>query len=113
MLTVEAGDDKLVQKFTCEREGVGVGKNQMHGHDSDILTFLGNKESQKIGFCREEMFHYFGSINPFSGMEVEKVSLHICRTTQKRTIPSTTKILCNAIRKRVDVMRSQGVEMKH
>ena len=85
------------------------GRNQAHGHDSDILTFLRNKDGPKIGFCREEMFHYFGSINPFSGMKVEKVSLHLCRPTQKRIIPSTTKILCNAIRKRVDVMRSQGV----
>jgi len=55
------------------------------------------------------MFHYFGSNNSFSGMKVEKVSMHLCRTTQKRTIPSMTKILCNAIRKRVDVMRSQSV----
>jgi hypothetical protein len=59
------------------------------------------------------MFHYFGSNNPFSGIGVEKAWLHLCRTTQKRTIPSTTKIPCNAIRKRADVMRSQCHEMKH
>ena len=41
------------------REG-GVSMTQTHGHDSDILTLLRNKESQKIRFCREQMFNYFG-----------------------------------------------------
>lgn len=42
MLTVEAGDDKLVNKFTW-----GGGRNQTHGPDSNSLTFLLYKESQE------------------------------------------------------------------
>jgi hypothetical protein len=37
-----------------------------------ILISYEIKKAKKIRFCREEMFHYFGSNNPFSGIGVEK-----------------------------------------